>query len=429
MLIDQVKAAEADRQHRMMKAQAAFDGQYDAQLKTEPGKPDDNTDPNYAAVIVQNGVDFLFGKGVDVEIGGDEDTEGPAEKYLNTIWPEEERTCDLIDLATNGAIHGHAWLKIVLTNDVPSVMVMDSMNLSAEWDSDNYKQPLRYFNQYNTVVNGKPKIRRERVERQGAGWVIYYEESQPDSNVWTQFAPPVIWNYPFAPFFHCKNLPAPNEFYGKPDLTTNVLRLIHRLHRLDGLIDKIIRAHASPKPVARGMRPQELKTGTEDTLFLPDKEQELTLLEMTGDLTNALERRRMLRETLAEISHVPEIATGKTDNIGKLSGLALQILYSPLLKQTDKKRLTYGLLIVQVVKALLVIGRQKDDAVTLNWSNPLPRDTQSEVDGALSKKQLGISEDSLMRELGYDPEVEREKRKLDSQTMGQQILSAFNEGA
>ena len=69
-----------------------------------------------------------------------------------------------------------------------------------------------------------------------------------------------------------------------------------------------------------------------------------------------------------------------------------------------------------------------DTAVMLNWPNPLPRDSKTEAETALLKKQIGISEDTLLREMGYDPENEIEKRKLDSSTMGQQMLNAFNQG-
>lgn len=426
LMQDNAQIADDLRIQQGAKAQKAYDGHYTKQFTVEPNKPDDNTDPNYAEIIVEKGVSFLFGQPVNIEIGAQEDASG--EDYLNTIWPQDQRQQDFLDWGTNGGIYGTAWLKIALDEGKPQVHVLDPQCCKAEWSPDNYKRVVRYLNQYNTLdENGKPIIRRERCERSGAGWMIYYEQTTADAKTWIQFAPPVTWNYEFAPFFPNKNLPQPNQFYGQPDLTPSVIRLIERLHRVEGLIDKIIRVHASPKPVANGMAKQEVQINTEGVFFLPDNA-DLKLLEMAGDLTSALERRRQLRETLAEVTHVPEIATGKLDKVGQLSGLALQILYGPLLKRTEDKRLFYGASLVRLVKALLILGGKGEKDVSLNWPNPLPQDTKTDTENAISKKSLGVSEDTLMRELGYDPEDEREKSKLNSQTLGQKVLDAFNKG-
>lgn len=427
LMQDNAQLADDQRLQQGAKAQRAYDGEFLKQLTVEPNKPDDNTDPNYAETVVDKGVSFLFGQPVNIEIGAQEDASG--ETYLDTIWPKDERQQDLLDWATNGGIYGTAWLKIALTEGKPQVIVLDPQCCKAEWSSDNYKVVERYVNQYNTLdENGKAIIRRERCERVGKGWTIYYEQSQPNVPGWVQFAPPVLWNYPFAPFFCTKNLPNPNQFYGRPDLTPNVIRVIERIHRVEGLIDKIIRIHATPKPVAKGLNAQDLKLNSEGVLFLPDKEQDLKLLEMTGDLGQALERRRVLREVLAEITHVPEVATGKLDNVGQLSGLALQILYGPLLKRTDQKRLYYGATLVRVVKALLALGNKADLPVSLNWPNPLPQDAKGDAETAVVKQSVGVSQDTLLRELGYDADEEREKSKLNSQTVGQKLLDAFNGG-
>lgn len=420
-------AADHERQQLMAKSLCYYDGDEPREiLKVKRGEPDDNVSINYSEAIVEKGVSFLFGDELDIEIGGEGDETGEA--LLDEVWPEDDRHADLIDLGTNGGIFGHAWLKIVLENNKPTVCILDPLNMSAQWDPKNYKKVLRYRNQYNTTdEQGKPIIWREDTEPDGPNWIIREFYSRPDSAIWVP-AGETPWPYPFAPVFECKNLPKPNEFYGRADLSKYVLALIYYIARVDSLVNKIIRVHASPKPVARGMRPQDLKVGTDETLFLPAMENELKLLEMTGDLLGAMAFRKQLREALSEVSHVPEVATGKLENVGQLSGLALKILYGPLVDQTSKKRRLYGKLIKNLVRGLLAISGKPEQDVRINWPNVLPGDEKAATDTAIAKKQIGVSEDTLMRELGYDPDNEREKKKLDQEDMASTMLGAFEKG-
>lgn len=419
------------RAEMMCKALAYYDGHEPRDiLKIKPDEPDDNLSVNYAQTIVDKGVSFLFGQELGIEIGGEGDESG--EKLLSELWPVDIRCEDLIDLGTNGGTFGTAWIKLALDNGKPMVHVVDPLNMSAKWDAANYKLVREYCNQYNTQdAAGKPVIRRERAERQPNGfWKIFSEESKPDSMIWLEFAPTVNWNYPFAPFFHCKNLPKPNEFYGKADLNKSVLSLAYYIARVDSLINKIVRVHASPKPWARGMQKQDLQVGSDQMLFLPKAEMDLKLLEATGDLAGAQGFRKELRVALAEISHAPEVASGKVENIGQLSGLALKILYGPLIDRTAQKQRTYGRLITNVVKALLTLSGKPDQEVTLNWQNPLPQDPLADLQAQQIKKGLGVSEEQILTELGYDTETIKQmqaanqKAAKDAADMQRQVFDA-----
>lgn len=420
-------AAQDARQQLLAKSLAYYDGdQPKSLLKTKPGGPDDNTAVNYAAVIVDKGVSFLFGAELDIEIGDENDEAGEAN--LEELWPEDLRHVDLIELATNGAIFGHAWAKLVLDNGRPSVSVLDPLNLSAEWDSRDYRRVMRYRNQYNTTDEaGNPIVWREDTERDGAAWAIKEYWSRPDMSGWTLVST-TAWPWPFAPVFECKNLPKANEYYGRADLSKYVLHLCYYLARTDSLINRIIRAHASPKPIAQGIAEQDLKTGTDDVLYLPSPDQKLSLLEMTGDLAGALAFRKQLREALAEVSQVPEIATGKMESLGQLSGLALKILYGPLVDRTTQKRRLYGRLIKSLVRALFVIAGQAEPRVELHWPQPVPGDDVEAANVALLKKQIGVSADTLLREMGYDAEKEIEKSADEAEEALARQERAFNRG-
>lgn len=426
--------AEAARLRLMSFAQLAYDGLSEPPLKQiRPQDPDDNVQINYGSVIVDKSVSFLFGDPLNIEIGESED-DAP-EEYLEKVWPAEQRHEDLLDLATNGGIFGHAWMKLVVEDGTPRPVVLDPLNMTAVWKANDYRKVIKFVNQYNSFdeVSGKPVVYRETTTNQGDHWIISQEKSNAEDKHFTSDGPDVTWPYTFAPVFHCKNLPKPNEFYGKPDLSRYVLSLIYYIARTDSMINRIIRKHAHPKPVASGVKAQDLKLGIEDILFLPEKEQTLKLLEMTGNLDMGMNFRKQLREALAEVSQVPEVATSKMESVGRLSGYAMKILYGPLIDLSKKKQLMYGRMITQVCDALMEIGgigtKTGDQKVKLQWPEMVPNDPKEEADTYVVLHTLGVSKDTILRKLNYDPADEADKSASEANNLGSALLSNFEKGA
>ncbi len=118
-----------------------------------------------------------------------------------------------------------------------------------------------------------------------------------------------------------------------------------------------------------------------------------------------------------------------TPRAGALSGVALNILYQPLLEKTETKRRTYGDLLVELNRRLLALGGFGEDNFTvLHWPELLPGDPKAEAETALLQQQLGVSQDTLIERLGFDPELERQKRQAGDQQLGERLLTAFERG-
>lgn len=431
---------EGERRALMTRANSAYGGNdliLNRPLKVETNKPDDNVSINYAETIVDKGVAFLFGQDLKISTGASSE-KTDADRYLEEVWPEDVRAEDLIELGTNGGIYGHVWAKIAIENNAPTVVVGDPECYTAVWAPDNYKKVLRYLNTYRTTINGKPVLRRENTYQVDANnWQIDLEQSSVDAPTWTVIDT-YPWPFPFSPVVQCKNLPAPNMFYGKADITRHVLALMYYINRVTSLINRIVRAHSAPKPIATGQKKTEIEMGADTMLFLPNKDAQIQLLEMTGDLEQARNFRKDLREALAEITHVPEVTTGKVDNTGQLSGRAMRILYGPLIDQTLKKRRLYGRLIKQLVGNLLVIGGKapaaptanggQKVAVSLSWGDALPADEKEQAEVAMLKKQVGFSNDTLIKQLGGDPELERTQRAKDAKEVADNFMNELDRG-
>lgn len=385
---------------------------------------DDNLQVGYAEMIVEKGVDFLFGDGLAIEL---EDPAAAAR--LNELWPREVRDEDLIDLATDGAIFGDCWLKVYIDAETgrPGVLVLDPTIWQKITLPDNYKKIQVYRCEYK-----KPDGRffREDTRREGAGWISEMFESIDGQNYYS-IGEPIVWPFPECPILTAKNLPASKSPYGKPDLSRAVIELCRYLHRVDSLIGKIVRVHASPKAVAKGIAQQDLAIGVDSTLFLKSAEASIELLEMSGDLAGALAFRKLCREALAEISKIPEIATGKLENVGQLSGRAMQILYGPLIKKTETKRRLYGPLIQKTIRTLLAADQfaAQDLEIKLSWPAAVPPDKREEGEIGLIFKEIGLSRATIISMLGYDPELEIAARAAEDRELAEAGAARFDAGA
>lgn len=411
------------RLERQDEALAAYDGTLPKPMKTLPDEPDDTIQVNYVDTVVDKITSFLFGKPVGIQIGTEQIED--ADTYLEMVWPQDQRNVDLINLGTNGALFGHAWCKIMITDQLlPRVVVQDPMNWTAEYSPDDIRLVTKYICQYRCEdAQGRPMIKREEIVPDGKNWKIIYLESHTESSdrprwINTGEQP---WPYSFPPVFECQNLPKACEFYGKPDVSHTAIQIMKCLHRLDTFINKTIRNYADPKPIAKGMRAQDLKPAINKILFLPDKDQSIEYLEMTGNVEGALQFRAELRDDIELMTHCPLFSARKVESLGTLSGRAMRILYSPLIQRTEAKHMLYGPMLVRLVKALLLIGKKGDLPVSLLWPEMLPDDPKETTEILTVHQSLGIvSKKTTAEKLGYNWEKEQDQMLMEAEEQKQQ---------
>jgi hypothetical protein len=428
---DQVASAlameENERALRFKRAWECYYGQFARPLKVRKGQPDDNVIVNLARVIVDKGVSFLFGQELVFDLNEGKQT--PAEEWLDGCWQANRRMTLLQKLALNGSICGQPFVKIVPGQPYPRLVILDPATVTVRWEPDDIEAVVSYRIQYPAVdpQTGKPIVIRQLVEQDGQVWHITDQVSR-DGGIW-QTTAEAAWPHPWPPIVDCQNLPAPNEYWGISDLEDDVLGLNGSLNFVLSNLARIIRHHAHPKTWGRGFTAQQLSIAVDETIVLPAPEAELHNLEMLSDLSSSIELYKRLKEALHEISRVPEVATGKLESTGQLSGVALAILYQPLLEKTETKRRTYGDLLVELNRRLLALGGfGEDNRAVLHWPEMLPRDPLQERQAAVLDQQLGASQDTLLGKLGYDPDLEREKREVRSAELGDQVLGAFDRG-
>lgn len=420
-----IEAEEHARLMQYTQAWRAYFGQFKRPLKIRPGQSDDNVVVNFCRMLVDKSVMFLFGDEPQFEL--DEQEQTPAEDWLTECWRLNHKMQFLKKIALNGAVCGHVFVKIVPERPFPRLVNVSPEYVTVVTEPDDVDTVVRYRVQYPALgSNGEQLTIRQIIERDDAGrWHVLDQRAEGNNPFRT--VSDQVWPWPWPPVVDCQNLPSPNEFYGLSDIESDVIALNDSINFLLSNIARILRFHAHPKTWARGCAAADLKIAVDETIVFQSPDAELHNLEMQSDLSSSLEFYKRLKEAIHEITQTPEVATGKLESAGALSGTALQVLYRPLLEKTACKRGTYGDMLVELNRRLLEMGGfGPDNITTINWPDLLPRDTMQERQAALIDQQLGASRDTLLAKLGYDPDLERQKRELGNADMAEQMLTAFD---
>lgn len=455
--------AEDERLAKMARAWAYYHGQQKRPLEVSGEGFDDNVLVNKSRTVVDKGVAFLFGKPFrvfdgteDSDATGDADA-APAEDGAETRAPDEDDVgspvTDAIEqllrankgmllwqlLAMNGGICGHAWLKLQPRKAMPPrLVVLDPQTVSVKTDDDDCEVVLEYTITWSGISSAtdKPYTRRQRIIDQSAAgdgsgpWLVVDERSDGDGP-FVRIQEPVAWDYSWPPIIGCQNLPCPNEFYGVSDIEEDLLDLNDAVNYGASNTQRIIRFHGHPHMWATGMQGMTIDLSPDVVIGLP-QDATLDQLEMQGDLSAAQAFGDRLADAIHEQARVPQITTGKLDNIGVLSGLALKILYAPIVEKTEQKQLLYGWLLTEAVKRsleLMSMGDAESFELELEWPEIVPSDALEERNVAVIDNELGVSKATLMTRLGYDAESEQAKSADEAATAISAQQQAFSQGA
>ncbi len=439
------------RIERIANAWRAYDGELDPPLKKMPDGTDPNVLTNRCQPIVDAGVNFLFGQ--ELEISVEEGAPQEAQDFLNDTWGRKETRIPLLqDLAYNGALAGSAFLRIVPGDDgdFRLVIVDPSIVVGMQTAPQDCETVLCFCIQYSCTekINGRPQevfYREEitRIDPDGNAskdmpddddtWQIQHwtqvanKGMQPKNEGWTPAGEPITWPYPFPPLFHCKNLPKPNDAWGKPDITPDLVGENKSINLTESCIQLLLILYGHPFLWGKGIGESSVDR-TPGRIMIVGPDGEINAVNLASDIPSALTFLEFLMSNMDEQSHFPGIATGRLKDMprGNISGVALQLLFLSALKKTDGKRCRYGELIIEASKALLVLNHMSEDIdITLAWQDPLPHDDLQSLQAAILKKQIGISDTTIQREQGYDPKeeaslsAEEDQKKLDMFSKGQ----------
>lgn len=416
-----------ERTKRIREAWEAYYGQSPEPLRRRPGEVNDNVRLNYARLIVDAGVAHLFGD--EVMLKAQADAPDTVQAAIDDLLRRNGDGLLWQRFGMSGAIGGTVFYRLAPQPDGKvRIICLDPQSVDVEHDADDYEQITSYKVSWIAEENGRYLARRQVIQRDGAGaWIILDQEATDGGWVTTGEEP---WPHAYAPVGHAQNLPSPHEVYGISDLEPDVLHLCLSIERVASNVNRIVRLYAHPRTWGRMIGDSlhfDANPGSIIRLEHPDAT--LQNLEMQSDLASSIDLYRRLVSALHETTRIPEVATGKLDNAGQLSGLALRILYAPLIQKTETKRRTYGQAIVEMMRrALDLEGLGDEHLVEIGWPALVPSDPEGERRSALVDSQLGVSRQTILDRLGYDPAAEMLLRAQEEAEAAQEAQRAFDAG-
>src|SRR5258708_35687857 len=155
----EITAADKKRQEKIAKAWKAYNDELTPPLVPMDNEPDDNVMSNRCQPIVDAGIDFLFGKELEISVG--ENDPQDAQDYLNKVWGRKEVRIPLLQKwAMNGANAGQGFLRIVPDEDgTYRLVVTDPSTVFVQTAPQDCERVLLFCIQYSTMekINGQPR--------------------------------------------------------------------------------------------------------------------------------------------------------------------------------------------------------------------------------------------------------------------------------
>lgn len=449
--LPEMSAEDKQRSLDIVRRRKAFAGQLEKPFKRmNENDPDFNILDNRCAPVVLKGMSFLFGQPLKIEVSESEGPEdGPAgpddetgtakaQDYLEDALGDIDDFMTLLsEAAINGGITGHCFVKLLeadSTHKYPRLSVIDPANVWVETQPDDCRAIIAFNIQYQTKDKGGRDIwMRQRIwQEEATSWTLqnYWQPADLLGNAaarWQPLGEPIDWPWPFPPIAHCPNMPNPNEFWGMPDLTDDFIAMNRHLNLINSNIAKLLYFYGHPYIFADG--------GTGSLDITPGKligvgqGVTITAIQASGDLANARAFAADLRSDMDELSRVPAVALGRLESLprGQISGVALQLLFQPLLEKTSLKRRLYGRMIRDVCQRILCLGDFGDGEnlpVELHWPELMPVDELQTLQALLIKQQLDVSQHTIFTEMNLDYDEEMTLRQQEAQDQ----QASFNAG-
>jgi len=404
-------------------------GRQKRQLKIVPFQPDDNIVMNFTGLVIDRSVSMLFGKGIDTQFDTD-----AAQKYIDMVLEANRQELLLHNMGLTGGEAGTFYVKIVPDGLVykgvvyPRLIVLDPMLMTIETEPNDKEKVTAYRIVYIVKENGKEVIRQELTRLDNLSWVI---ESGIIENDKFKIDKTLTWEYPFPPIIHGQNLPNIESPYGDPDVTQDVVELQDRLNLTSSNISKILRLHAHPILVGKGMAAGsnsavDIEPGK---LIKVGTEQDVHSVEMQSDLASSQQYLTTMRQALFDVTRTVDISS-MSDKLGALTNFGLKVLYQDAIAKNATKQALYGEVLEELFRRLLILNNMPEEHGIIVWPDVLPVNDTEEMTALKTELELGlVSKETVSTERGRDFEQEKEKmasEKSQGDNIGEMILQNFN---
>lgn len=403
-------------------------------------------------------VDFLFGKGVSfVSKAPEVQKRREIEKILKAVFSANGDVGFFQDMAVLGSVYGfvdcvvrpgqEVLHRILPTNGADKksgglggssqnssfeTILQTASNIGLELieapralpvlDENDYRKIDHYiqhfYQQKNAIAEGGGFLRRllnSRTKSHSREQIAVTEIIGPD--VWQRYenkelAGEGINPLGVVPVVHIQNIAQPYYYEGISDVE-QLIGLQDELNtRLSDRANRIT-LQSFKMYLAKGIEGFDDKPVSPGRMWSTDNI-DASIEQFGGDSSTPSENLHIseIREAMDKVSGVTPVVAGVLKNkIGNLtSGVALKMTFMGMLSRTSRKQFTYGQgigrigqLILQLLDVCGIYGTAPSDRqIEVLFPSPLPENEMEKLQEAQLKKELGVSLEKVLRELGYE---------------------------
>jgi hypothetical protein len=215
----------------------------------------------------------------------------------------------------------------------------------------------------------------------------------------------------FLPVVHIQNIAQPYYYEGLSDVEPLIPLQDELNTRLSDRASRIT-FQSFKMYLGKGIEGFEDKPVSPGRMWYTDNP-DATIEEFGGDTSTPSEGLHIaeIREALDKTSGVSPVAAGVIKNkLGNLtSAVALRLTLMGMLSKNDRKKFTYSEGLKEICRMVLAIldkaniykSSDADREVDVVFPSPLPENVMEKLKEAQIKKELGVSTEQVLRELGY----------------------------
>lgn len=296
---------------------------------------------------------FTFGRGV--EFRSPYETAHIIPSLLKKVWTQDNnKEQTLWQMGNQGGVGGDVFIKVAYEPGAPQygleskvrILVLNASFCFPEWHPHDRDRLLRF----------KMKYRFWGTTAEGTRQVFTYTEIITDDIIEEYINDELIDQRPnplgVIPIVHIANTPMSTSPWGVADIQ-DIVPLNRLYNEMFTDVVDIINYHAAPVTVITGAKAQGMEKGPKKVWSgLPEKAQVFNL-ENGVNLSGPLEALENLKRSMHEITGVPEGALGQMQPISNTSGVALSIMYTPMMQRYNLKKLQYTVGIEKVNEYVL----------------------------------------------------------------------------
>lgn len=313
---------------------------------------------NFLRLIADKGVSWMVKGGMENDVP--KALEGTVKPLLDEVWKYNEKEILLYNTGTTGAVTGDVFLLVSFAEPTElarrrnpnsqgriKIDLLGSEQCFPTWDPLNtdIMTSMRIETVYYDHNTRLKPIENDDHPRQGHGNITVRRFTQiitPD-HIIEQFegGPPLVRENVLGeiPVVHIQNMPVPREFYGLSDYDS-VMSLQKEVNEKTTDLSDIIHYHAGPITVITGGKGSTLEYGPNKIWSGFPEAAKVFNLEMNTDLGSIQEYVAFIRKSILELTETPEVLL-EQPNISNTSGVALQLMYQPIVDKTKRKLAEY----------------------------------------------------------------------------------------